>query len=390
MELLLSLLVLGAGLSWGLGVLHVEGLRRKGRYVLRPGSAGPVRPARVSILIPARDEERNIEGCVRAALAQEHEELEVVVVDDDSQDRTGEILAALREEFPDRLRVLGGRFPPPDGWLGKPWACQRAGEAATGDWLLFIDADVRLHPRALPAALGWAQDHGLALLSGLGTMEMESAWEKILQPAVGAIIMLGNDLERINDPTRRDDRPLANGQFLLFRREAWLGVGGHAAVARAVLDDVGMATAVVGRGGAYELLMMRELFRCRMYDSLGSLWEGWSKNLFIGIRRRVSLLLFLTGWIFTGSVLPFLVPPLAVLGLLSPLGGALGLLVALVILRLRWWLDRTYGGDVRFGPTLPLASLMLIGLFWASAIRTWTGRVRWKGRRLDLGAAEGL
>lgn len=379
-----------AGLSWLLTALHVEDQRRRGRWALRSNSEGPRRQERVSILVPARDEEANIEACVRSALAQDHPEVEVVVVDDGSRDQTASILERLQAEHPGRLRVMtGDRQGPPEGWLGKPWACQRAGDLARGDWLLFIDADVRLHPRAVSVALGWAQDHGLDLLSGLGRMEMVGPWEKVLQPAVGALILAGNDLNKVNDPTRRDARPLANGQFLLFRAEAWRGLGGHRPVAGAVLDDVGMASALVAAGGSYELVMMRELFGCRMYDSLGALWQGWTKNLFIGIRRSLPLLLFITCWVFFGSVLPFLLLPLSLAGRL-PLDLALATpVVCFIVLGVRYWMDGLFGNDRRYGLSLPLASVMLIALFWNSALRTWTGTVSWKGRRLDLAKAEG-
>lgn len=384
-------LLLGvSGLSWLLTALHIEDQRHRGRWTLRPGGEGPRRAARVSILVPARDEERNIEACLRHALAQDHLDLEVIVVDDGSTDRTGAILAALEAEEPQRLRVVKGEGAgPPEGWLGKPWACQRAGVQATGDWLLFIDADVRLHPRAVSVALGWAQDHGLDLLSGLGRMEMVSPWEKVLQPSVGALILAGNDLGKVNDPARRGERPLANGQFLLFRAEPYRALGGHEAVAGAVLDDVGMASAIVASGGSYELVMMRELFSCRMYDSLGALWQGWTKNLFIGIRRSLPLLLFITAWVSLGSVLPFLLLPPLVLGWL-PLDLSLTtLLVCGIVLGVRYWMDGLFGNDRRYGLSLPLASLMLIALFWNSALRTWTGTVSWKGRRLDLARSEG-
>jgi chlorobactene glucosyltransferase len=390
LEWILRLLLVLVGLSWLLNALHLEDQRRRGRWTLRPSGAGPRRTERVSVLVPARDEERNIEACLRQALAQDHPELEVIVVDDGSTDGTAAILAALVAEQPHRLKVIRGEAGgPPEGWLGKPWACQRAGQQATGDWLLFIDADVRLHPRAVSVALGWAQDHGLDLLSGLGRMEAVGPWEKILQPSVGALILAGNDLNRVNDPARRGERPLANGQFLLFHASAWRELGGHQAVAGAVLDDVGMASAVAASGGAYELVMMRELFGCRMYDSLGALWQGWTKNLFIGIRRSLPLLLFITAWVFCGSVLPFLLLPAALLGWLPPDMALLSLLVCGIVLGLRRWMDGLFGNDRRYGLSLPLASLMLIALFWNSALRTWTGTVSWKGRRLDLARSEG-
>lgn len=378
------------GLTWALTALDVAVKRRRAAWRLGPDSPAAPPDTLVSVVIPARDEVEHIGACVEAVLAQDHPALEVVVLDDGSTDGTTQVLAELAERWPGRLRVIpGGQAPPPPGWLGKPWACQRAGEQARGAWLLFIDADVRLRPHAVSAAVAWAEQHELGLLSGLGHLQTGSFWEKVLQPAVGALIMAGNDLDRVNDPDRRSDRPLANGQFMLLRREAWRAVGGHEAVAGAVLDDVSMAIAAVAAGQRYHLLMMRELFSCRMYDSLPALWRGWSKNLFTGLRRSWTNLIIVSLWLLCWSVLPFVLAPLALLGWLpqEALGWGLGL--SALILAVRAWLDRAYGMDPRFGPTQPLAALLLVALLWSSALRTVRGTATWKGRALELDPAEG-
>lgn len=377
------------GLGWTLTALDVAAKRKKGSWRVGPDSPGPEGRPSLAIVIPARNEEGSIRACVEAALAQDLDDVEVVVLDDGSTDRTPEILAELAAARPDRLRVVrGGDAPLPPGWLGKPWACQRAARHARAEWLLFVDADVRLHPHAAAAALGWAQAHDLGLVSGLGHLETGSFWEKVLQPAIGAVIMAGNDLDKVNDPQRRSDRPLANGQFMLFRRDAYEAVGGHEAVAGAVLDDVGMATAVVGAGFHYNVLVMRDLFSCRMYDGLGPLWEGWTKNLFTGIRRSWGVLVFLTVWLSLYTVVPFLLVPLGLLGLVGPELLAWGLGLSGLILLVRAWLDHVYGMDLRYGPTQPLAVTMLLVLFWHSAIRTVRGTTRWKGRALALDPGE--
>lgn len=377
------------GLTWALTALDVAKKRRRASWRLGPDSPPAPADLLVSVVIPARDEVDHIGACVAAALAQDHPALEVIVLDDGSTDGTGRVLEQLAAAWPGRLRVLsGGSQPPPPGWLGKPWACHRAGQQAAGDWLLFIDADVRLHPHAVSAAVEQARREDLGLLSGLGHLETGSFWEKVLQPAVGALIMAGNDLDRVNDPARRSDRPLANGQFMLFRRQAWQALGGHQAVAGAVLDDVSMAIAAVSAGQRYQLMMMRELFSCRMYDSLPALWQGWTKNLFTGLRRSWLNLVVVSLWLLSWSVLPFALAPLSLAGLLGGEWLLWGLGLCTLILAVRAWLDRAYGMDPRYGPTQPLAALMLVALLWHSALRTVRGTTAWKGRRLALDPGE--
>ena len=311
----------------------------------------------------------------------------MVVRDDGSTDGTADILAKRGDDT--RVTVLdGGGDELPDGWLGKAWACQRAaGHHIKGhkppEWLLFVDADVVLHPHALTGVIAHSESNDLAMLSGLGRLVMETFWEKVMQPVVAGLIMAGNDLEKINDPEQRDDRPLANGQFILLRRDAYEAVGGHGAVRQDVLDDVGMASAVTAAGFPYHLVFMRELFDCRMYTSLSELWEGWTKNLFAGMRQSwVNLLvvMFFVCWI---SLSPYL---LLMWGWATAStewtmwGAGLTLLVQLV----RLWLDIQVGQDVRYGPTQPLGVVMLLVLLAHSGIRAARGTAEWKGRVVPI------
>jgi glycosyltransferase involved in cell wall biosynthesis len=359
------------------------------RYRVTTDTPGPGEQATVGVVVPARNEAGNIGPCVDAILAQDHP-VRLVVIDDGSTDGTTEVLSARSDDS--RLTVLqGGDGALPEGWLGKAWACERAGrslleQVPPPDWLLFVDADVRLHPHAVAGAVGHAQRNELDMLSGLGNLVMVSFWEKVLQPVVAGLIMAGNDLEKVNDPEERDDRPLANGQFILVRREAYEAVGGHGAVRSDVLDDVGMASAITGAGLAYQLVFMRTLFDCRMYESLGDLWEGWTKNLYAGLRGWPNLLM-VCGLVTWASLVPFL---LLGLGLVTGSlewtlwGGGLVALIQLV----RLWLDIQVGQDVRYGPTQVLGVAMTLVLLVNSGLRASRGTAMWKGRVVPVQTAE--
>lgn len=356
-------------------------------YRLAPSEGGRPPTGRTAVVVPARNEAANIERCVRSVVRDGEDGLTLTVLDDGSTDATPEILARLSAELPRLDVVSGGSDPVPDGWLGKPWACQRAAEVSlrrAPDWLLFVDADVALAPGAVGAAVAYLEAHELDLLSVMGTLELGSFWERAVQPAVVGLILAGNDLARVNDPERRPARPLANGQFLLFRRSAWERIGGHHAVKGAVIDDVGLATAVVQSGGAYHLVFGPQMFRCRMYTGLAEIWSGWTKNLFEGMDASWRLVGGLVAFVAGGVVLPWLVLPGAlVAGELAVAAAAAAAVGAMVGARVH--LDRRFGQDTRYAVTIPVGWTVLAAMAVASGVRFHHGGGTWKGRALPPG-----
>ena len=249
--------------------------RVKRPFRLGPDSPNLTTPVSASIVIPARNEANNIEACLLSCVAQDLQELQVVVLDDASSDGTGEIIQRLSDLYPTITALKGDGAPLPEGWYGKPWACQRAQSKATGEWLLFIDADVVIAREALSRAIAYAKENALDMVTGIGEMVMLSFWEKTLQPAVGGMILAGNSLRKVNDHERKDNN-LANGQFILISREAYDAIGGHQSVQNNIIDDIGIARALVEKDLKYHCLDLHDLFKCRMYTSFGEIWEGWT------------------------------------------------------------------------------------------------------------------
>ncbi len=386
LQVLLGLVIL----LWGGVALKARRVKQTNRFRVGVEDLPPESAVRVTVVVPARNEVHNIGACVESIIRQDLPGLRAVVLDDGSTDGTGAVLQGLLAGSDQRLRLLsGGDAPLPAGWKGKPWACQRASEAAVADadppeWLLFTDADVRLHPHAVGAAVGYATRNHLQMMSGIGRLEMVSFWEKVLQPIVAGAIVAGTDIEKVNDPARRKGNPLANGQFILIRREAYLAVGGHGAVRDNVLDDVGMATAVCKAGMAYQIVYMRNLFSCRMYHSFDELWKGWTKNLFAGIEYRWDRVVGVSIFTFLTSVLPYIV---ALVGLVVgldavTLGLAWGAVLAIQVMR--YVLDGIFEHDRRYGLSHFLGNVLFIALFFNSGIRTVQGTAVWKGRALQM------
>jgi chlorobactene glucosyltransferase len=274
-------------LPWfGLLLFVVFWTREPSELPEAPRLAGDATPGgdalpRVSVVVPARNESVNIERCLRSITASGYPDFEVIVVDDRSDDGTGAIARSMSAGTARRLEVIDGE-PLPDGWLGKPWACWQGAARATGDLLLFTDADTT-HGEALMArAVAGREEERADLLTLVGTQLMETFWERLVQPQVFLVMLLRfPDFERIAGNGRWRDA-VANGQYLLFTRAAYEAIGGHEAVADEVVEDLVLAQHVKRAGLALRIRSARADLATRMYRSLRELVEGWSKNLLVG------------------------------------------------------------------------------------------------------------
>jgi chlorobactene glucosyltransferase len=230
----------------------------------------------VSVIVPMRNEAKNVTRCLDALRRLQGAGLEVVVVDDQSEDDTFERATRIAGDD-DRIRILRGRDVPA-GWVAKNWALHQGVSVARGEWLLFVDADVVLHPEAAARAVAEAESRSLGLLSLSPRQECGSFWERAIQPLVFAMLRDRYDMAAINDPST--PAAAANGQFLLVRRTVYDALGGHAAVKDRVLEDVALAEAVKRAGVPLYFANTETLASTRMYDGFRALWYGWSKNLF--------------------------------------------------------------------------------------------------------------
>lgn len=271
-----SILALAPLLPLSLTLLNVLTWRR--------GRAGGRFDDRVSVLIPARDEEATIEACVRAVAASEHPVHEIIVCDDQSSDATPTILARLQQEHA-FLRVIRGKTLP-DGWVGKPHACHQLAEAATGDVLLFVDADTLLEPSAISRVLSFmtapARRRPASLVTAVPRQRMGTFFERLVMPLL--VMTYTSWLPLFLVSASRDPRFVAaNGQLLAVRRDAYDRLGGFAAVAHEIVDDVAFCRHAKASGEKIVFADGAAMAQCRMYDSAKGVWEGFSKNIYEGI-----------------------------------------------------------------------------------------------------------
>jgi chlorobactene glucosyltransferase len=341
----------------------------------------------LSVIIPARNEERNIARCVRSVLASGYPTLEVIAVNDHSTDRTGEILTALALEDA-RLRVV---TPPPlpAGWFGKQWACASGAREARGDVLAFFDADTWQTPDLLPRALTAMRQRDADMVSVLGHQELGTLWERLIQPQVFATMLTRyGGSEVVNESPRVNDK-IANGQCIIVRRDVYDETGGHEAVRNRAAEDLALAQRWFSLGKRCVLVTGLHQLTTRMYTSLAELRAGWGKNIFAAGRETVPfgvvgkalfpLLLFLPA---LGGLIPFVALSLGLLQLLGTTAlsfGAISFAANLIWWFMVYhWLEMPWALSIGYALLHPLGALVFLEISFGALIRG--RRVRWKER----------
>jgi len=326
----------------------------------------------VAVIVPARNEAHQVGACLRSLLAQDWPRLRVICVDDRSEDGTFAEAAAIADP---RLTVVRGTELPA-GWLGKNHGnAQGVLQAGAAKWLLFTDADTVHSPAALPSAMAAARATDLFTL--LTNVRAESFWERALMNHVLSAVVGAFPLWRVNHP--KSPVAIANGQYLLVRREVYDAVGGHAAIRDRVADDLELARLVKGGGHRLHAANGRALVSVRMYTSLPEIWWGFVKNASAGAGGPWRAL---GGVLMIGlSALPFFAAPfLRGDQLLLALAGC-----ALALLQ-RWIVFALLFPPAAWALSLPLASICFMGILVHSAVRQLRGKGPvWKGREYPHG-----
>jgi chlorobactene glucosyltransferase len=341
--------------------------------------APPVLFPAVSILVPARNEDKNIACCVGSLLAQDYPDFDVYVLDDQSEDATRSILAEIALSQ-NRLHVVAGR-PLPADRLGKSWACAQLAELATGELLCFTDADTVHAPHALRAAVTALIGERADLLTGFPRQEMHSWGERLVVPFFSWAFYCFTPLAlayRLQLPALSN----AVGQLMLFRRQAYQAIGGHNSVRGSIVEDLSLARRIKTAGLRWRVIEAADLIACRMYTSREEAVSGLSKNLFAAFDFRLLPYIFVFIWLAVLFWEPWVVLGLYSLGL-APYVQPAALWVCLGLSLLLWLAPYR---RLRF--PLPLALLYPITVLvneivaFRSLSFSLSGRLVWKGRQL--------
>ena len=348
----------------------------------------------LTVVIPAFNESLNI----KRSLGSVFQSLppcgnwHVVVVDDMSTDSTVDMAQECAKQMDQLNRftlIQAGPRPADERWVGKNWACSKAMEQLKSSWVLFIDADVELRPTALRRALVQAIHERADLFSVAPRLVCTCLAEWMVQPIMASLLGLGFPIVEANDPS--SDVAFAAGPFMLFRRSAYDAIGGHRALAGEVVEDLALARTIKTSGFRLRYVLGLDAVDLQMYPNLSALWEGWTKNWFLGLDRNIPkalaaggvvMLMFASPWILlpTCAVLAVVLLGPTVMIVASALLAAMALVLQIV---LRFWIQDRFGVPMRFWWLMGAGGLLVGAIAPVSVWRSITGRGwTWKGRSL--------
>ena len=369
---LIVLLVFALNLTFNL-----IALRRPSKYV---GVPDPV--PFVSVLIPARNEGTNIGQCVLSLIRQDYANFEIIVLDDNSTDNTASIVAAMQGTT-SHLRLIHGEQLP-SGWAGKPFACQQLAAEAAGSWLLFVDADTVHEPIMLKSVMAMALKERLSLLSGLPRQVTSGLPQKIVMPLMYFVLLSWFPIWFLNK-TPKPWPTLAIGQFMLFPKEDYWKVGGHAAVKTRIIEDVWFGAEIKKAGGRFMAADLSTVMSTDMYTSVEAMSEGWGKWLYSVMALSPVALIACCSAAYLFFLAPYFWLVHSFLLDSGPSDWKFVVLAQVIVLLLmRWAVDHRFRepiGSFIFHP-LGIIFLVLVAIYSAARRAVGAG-VAWKGRVYD-------
>lgn len=338
----------------------------------------------VSIIVPARNEaHRVLEKSIGSMLVQTYENFEIIVLDDRSTDNTREILEKIfAEQFAvetPQYKIIDGSEPPA-GWLGKPFALEQALERARGEWILVADADIIFAPDALQVVVDYVRKNRFDALTLAPKLIFKSFWETLFMPTFAWFCLLTMPLHRANNAKRKES--IGFGNFFMFRRAVLDEIGGFAAVKSEVAEDLKLAEILKVKGFNLRADYAPDLIETRMYAGFGEIWQGFTKNLFSGMKFSLPKTIFSLISIFLFGVLP---PITAIIALLFERDEFFVPLVLVYLLQITVFVpvQKKWLGNRLFAFLTPLSLLMFLLILTNSTVKVLSGAgVKWKGRAI--------
>ncbi|WP_272480033.1 glycosyltransferase [Aquibacillus koreensis] len=330
----------------------------------------------ISVLIPARDEERNIQGVLQSILAQTHQPIEILVLDDHSTDQTASIVRELAANY-QQVKLMKGKPLEPD-WQGKSFACHQLAKQAKGDWFLFLDADVRLEKDAVEKLVPSIESQGSGMISGFPRQIVRTISEKLIVTMMMFVILCHLPIWMVRK-SKQLKFVAAHGGFILINRKSYQTCGGHESIKGELLDDMALMKQVKLSQQPTTLLKVDSIVHMRMYHNVKGVWHGFSKNIFTGMNRNfllLSILVISYVWLY---VFPFFV---LIQGVVTGDLHIFALVAYLLAIVTKSISDVSNGVSAWYGLFIPFSILGTICIALHAAMRSFYHLgYAWKGRR---------
>ncbi len=325
---------------------------------------------KVSVLIPARNEEKNINSCLDSVIGQSYYNIEIIVLDDNSEDSTRIIVEEYLKKD-SRIKLIKGEPLPPD-WLGKNWACSQLSKNACGDILLFIDADVRLGENALSNALNIYESKNVKMLSVFSTQLINNIGTQIIVPLMNWVLLMFLPLKKVYS-SRNNSFVAANGQFIMIDKNVYESFGGHESVRNEIVEDMEIARILKRNGNKIITALGGNGIFCKMYDSFADSLKGFSKNFFTGFNIPIIIFIIMLVFFQFSFMLPFILV----------FWNYKYLLIVLLIILQRIFVSIMSGQNVLLNLVLhPLQMIMVFVVGINSIVVSKRRSVEWKGRKI--------
>jgi len=335
----------------------------------------PVDTPLVSILIPARNEEENIKACLNGLLNQEYPNLEIIVLDDLSSDRTSEIVEEYAQKN-NRVSLLRG-IPTPPGWTGKNWACHQSSKNARGEFFIFTDADNTHNKMAVANTVGWMQSLQLGLFSSFPQQITKTISEKLVIPVIDMMVYSYLPLW-LTYYSKFSSLSAANGQWIAFTKESYNKIGGHEIVRSEIVEDVKLARRAKKLGMKILTASGKNAVSGRMYRSWREVWQGFSKNLFGLVEYKTIPFFLILCFMIIAFVLPYFLAFIDTHIILAVIGIILNILIRLI-------LSLKYNHPLLTSIILhPLSIIITVTIAINSYYCYKKGSLYWKGKKINL------
>lgn len=363
---------------WFIGFLWTVYCLQKQKNLEIKKSENQTNQTFVSILVPARNEaHRVLEKSISSMLDQTYKDYELIILNDRSTDDTQKILEKLKTRNP-KLKIVEGVEPETD-WLGKPHALKQAFENSSGEWILTADADIIFAPETLQTVVAYAEENDFDALTLIPQQIFGSFWEKLFMPVFGWFCLLAMPLHRVNDPNRKES--MGVGNFFMFRRASLEKIGGFESVKSEVAEDLKLAEILKSK--KYKLRIdYAEFIETRMYSGFWEIWEGFTKNLFSGMKFSIAKTVFGSVSILLFGVLPpFLVLVFFVVGNYKLFFPCLAIYILqsliFIFINLKW------RGKLFYALLTPIGLALFVAILINSTLKILSGKgVVWKGRAI--------